>query len=63
MNSIVKLSNPKKFSIAELVLEYHGYKMVSNWYFDNEYKKDGKFFKIAHPVWDEEKLRIMEVVK
>jgi hypothetical protein len=63
MTEIILLSNPKKYSNAEFVLIEHGYKVISIWLLDNLFKKDGKFYKIAHPVWDNDKVRITEAGK
>ena len=44
---------------AEAVLKARGYRVVSNWADGNLFAKGNRFFKIAHPVWQGNDVRLM----
>ena len=52
------LDNPKRLNDANLVLESHGFTIISDWINNNEYAKDGLIYGLNYPVWDNEKVRI-----
>ncbi len=42
---------------AEQVLIDNGFTMLSSLFDKNEFSKDGKLYKIAHPVWEMDKAK------
>lgn len=57
----LELSNPKHRASAEQVIVDNGFSVVSSWINNNTYSKEGINYKISHPVWNGNKVRIEKI--
>ena len=61
MNTIIKLNKKNGQTDAHDVLISHGFKIISSWFDNNRMTKDGITYKIAHPVWAKNSVRVEAV--
>ena len=47
----MQIKNTNNTTCAQDVLVKNGFKILSSWYNNNEFEKDGIIYGINHPVW------------
>lgn len=52
------LINQNNATCAQNVLIGNGFNMVSSWFNENEFEKDGIIYGIGHPVWNGKNVNI-----
>lgn len=48
---VIVIGNPKNRMNAEAVMADNGFVVISNWFNDNIYEKEGVLYGLSHPVW------------
>ena len=57
----MKLKNTTNQTDAIALLIQTGFTEISSYFVDNIYEKDGKLYKIAHPVWNLKDVNLIEI--